>query len=144
MAKEGIALKHSGDYAGAEAKFRSALAADPNNSLAHYGLGWLLIEQGKAAGDKAKIDEGIKELQAFKAAAQADQALLQKRLRDTDGALRRLGVKVSSTSGKRRVYRQARRSGPTCPCGADWSGLEGKQVVTYTLAVPGGAPGAGR
>ncbi|MGD9520194.1 MAG: type IV pilus biogenesis/stability protein PilW [Armatimonadota bacterium] len=129
-------LKAKGDLAGAEAKFRSALAADPNLSLAHWGLAWILLDQGKKSGDKAKIEEGIKEMKAFKAAVAAEQAVAKERLKQADEALRRLGVKTSSVTRTRPARRHVRhrrvaRTAP-CPCGSNLAGREGT-IMTYTL-----------
>ena len=47
MAKDGMNLKHSGDYAGAGAKFAAAIMADPNNADAVWGGAWVAAEMGQ-------------------------------------------------------------------------------------------------
>jgi hypothetical protein len=46
-AKEGLKLKAAGDYAGAAAKFATAIAADPNNADAIWGGAWVAAEMGQ-------------------------------------------------------------------------------------------------
>lgn len=84
LAQEGLALKHQGNYAEAKAKFEAAIAADPNNLVAHNGLAWILAEMASTHGDTAAKTQAIAEfnkvieLGASGAMASEAQAALQR------------------------------------------------------------------
>lgn len=84
LAKEALNLKHAGNYAEAKAKFEAAIAADPNNLVAHNGLAWILAEMASTHGDTAAKTQAIAEfnkvieLGASGAMASEAQAALQR------------------------------------------------------------------
>ena len=144
--EEGLKLKEEGNLEEAEKKFRSALAADENNLLAHWGLGTVLVELGKAAGDQEKIEEGKKELQTFVKLAKAEQEKIDKRVSQAAKTLRQLGVKVAVAKKKpvRRARRVRRVAKPTCPYGVKIVDEATGSAVTYTLETPGVPAGMGQ
>ncbi|MGC9319186.1 MAG: tetratricopeptide repeat protein [Armatimonadota bacterium] len=75
LVKEGMTLKHQGNYTAAREKFEAAIAADASNVDAHWGLAWILAEMGNT-------DEAIEQFQTVKELgaspdriAEADKAL---------------------------------------------------------------------
>ena len=54
-----LALKHEGNYDGAAAAYTGILATDPDNADAHWGLAWILAEQGNAALARTHFDKFI-------------------------------------------------------------------------------------
>jgi len=58
-AAKALQLKHEGNYDQAAAEYRNLLAADPNNADAHWGLAWVLAEQGKRDQAKAEFEKFI-------------------------------------------------------------------------------------
>ncbi len=73
-----LQLKHEGNYDAAAAEYRNVIASDPNNADAHWGLAWILAEQGKT-------DEAKAEFEAFLGLSD-DQA----KMKDAEAALQRL------------------------------------------------------
>lgn len=141
--EDGLSLKEAGDYEAAEKKFRAAIAADENNALAHWGLGSVLVELGKAKDDKALLREAAEELQTYVKLATKEQQATRERLRQAQRALRQLGVK---TAGPRR--RRARRAVPKPAPQPPWveqiiDSTTGA-AVTYELQTPGVPPGTGK
>lgn len=63
LAREGMTLKHQGNYTAAKQKFEAAIAADPNNLTAHNGLAWVLAEMADATGDEALKTQAIAEFE---------------------------------------------------------------------------------
>jgi len=51
-AAKGLQLKHQGDYDAAATEFRGALAANPDDADAVWGLAWVLAEQGETDAPK--------------------------------------------------------------------------------------------
>ncbi len=58
-AASALALKHEGRYDEAAAEYGSILAADPDNAGAHWGLAWILAEQGKATQARTHFEKFI-------------------------------------------------------------------------------------
>lgn len=56
LVDEGMAAKDAGDVDEAAAAFQEAIAADPSNEEAHWGLAWVLAQQ-------KKNDEAIEEFE---------------------------------------------------------------------------------
>lgn len=48
LVDEGMAAKDAGDLDEAADKFGEAIGVDPNNEEAHWGLAWVLAQQGEA------------------------------------------------------------------------------------------------
>jgi tetratricopeptide (TPR) repeat protein len=65
LAKEALRLKHAGQYDAAAAKFSEVLAADPKNALAHWGMAWIMAEQGTTYKDADKIAKAKSEFKTF-------------------------------------------------------------------------------
>jgi len=51
-----LQLKHEGNYDAAAAEYRKAIAGDANDAEAHWGLAWILAEQGKQAEAKTEFE----------------------------------------------------------------------------------------
>jgi hypothetical protein len=64
LVAEGMAAKHEGDYVTARARFEAAVAAEPDNADAHYGLAWVLAEMA-ASGQPNLKQNAIAEFQKF-------------------------------------------------------------------------------
>jgi len=58
-AAKGLQLKHAGDYDAAANEFRGAMAADPNDEKAIWGLAWVLAEQGESDPAKRQEAKGL-------------------------------------------------------------------------------------
>ncbi len=56
---QALALKHEGNYNQAATEYRNILAADPNNAEAHWGLAWILAEQGNTVEARGEFDKFI-------------------------------------------------------------------------------------
>ena len=79
LVEEGMDSKQAGDLEGARSAFEDALAADPANEDAQWGLAWTLAQQGNKA-------EAIAGLQKVAAATQD-----AKRKSEAQKAIKRLG-----------------------------------------------------
>lgn len=62
---EGVDLARKKDYAAAEAKFRAALAMDPDYSIAHANLGFVLASQGQYDAAIASYQAAIERLPRY-------------------------------------------------------------------------------
>jgi hypothetical protein len=64
LVDEGMAAKHAGDYVTAREKFEAAIAADPDNGHAHWGLAWIYAEMA-ASGQPSMEPQAIEQFQKF-------------------------------------------------------------------------------
>ncbi|HCU34100.1 MAG TPA: hypothetical protein DGT21_01260 [Armatimonadetes bacterium] len=58
-AAKGLQLKHAGDYDAAANEFRGAMAANPDDEKAIWGLAWVLAEQGESDPAKRQEAKGL-------------------------------------------------------------------------------------
>ena len=77
MAKA-LQLKHQGNYDAAAAEYGKVIAADSENADAHWGLAWILAEQGKTDAAKSEFETFLE--------LSDDQA----KMKDAEAALQRL------------------------------------------------------
>jgi len=86
MAQDGLTLKHEGNYTAAKQKFEAAIAADPNNLVAHNGLAWILAEMADATGDAGLKAQAVAEFnKVIELGASGEMAA------EAQAALQRLG-----------------------------------------------------
>ncbi len=74
MVSAAMQAKHAGDYAEARARFEAAVAADPSNLDAHWGLAWIYAEMHDAGAADMK-DRAVAEFnQVLQLGATGDMA----------------------------------------------------------------------
>ncbi len=84
MVSEAMQLKHAGNYAEARSRFEAAVAADPSNLDAHWGLAWIYAEMADAGAADLK-DKAVTEFnQVLQLGATGDMAA------EANAALQRL------------------------------------------------------
>lgn len=64
LVAEGMAAKHDGDYVTARQKFEAAVAADPGNAEAHWGLAWIYAEMADS-GQPSMEPKAIEQFEKF-------------------------------------------------------------------------------
>ncbi len=72
-AAKALQLKQRGNYDAAAAEYRKIIAADPEDADAHWGLAWILAEQGKTDEAKGEFETflGLSDNQAKMKEAEA-------------------------------------------------------------------------
>ncbi len=85
-AKDGINVKHSGNYDQAIAIFEANLQSNPKDALALWGKAWIQAERGSTNGDAAMKAEAVKTFGQFLAVSK-DRA----KTREARAAVKRLG-----------------------------------------------------
>jgi hypothetical protein len=85
-AKDGINIKHTGDYATALAIFEANLGSNPKDSLALWGKAWILAEQGVTKSDAKLKADAVTTFKSFLGASSEGS-----KTREAKAALKRLG-----------------------------------------------------